>query len=116
MTRKSKQLEALKNITTLKSEMSRAKLSDHRAEIDGIEAVINEVSAARATTVPETPMQAAAADRYAHWAAKRSDALRAELAMAMARAQPVKEMAAKDEARAQVIKRIIKQRAKRPPA
>ena len=108
MNQKVKQLNALKDITELKSEMSRAKLSIHRAEIDGIYAVMREVSAARATTAAGTLMQAAAADRYAIWAAKRSDALKADLAMAMARAQPVKEMAAKDEARSQVIKRLIK--------
>jgi len=34
--------------------------------------------------------------------------------MAMARAQPVKEMAAKDEGRSQVIKQLIKDRKKRP--
>ncbi|MEN8893979.1 MAG: hypothetical protein ABF283_13935 [Planktotalea arctica] len=116
MTNKSQQLKALKDITELKSELSRAKLSVHRAEIGEIEAVINEVAAARATTAPETPVEAAAAARYAMWAAKRSDTLRAELAMAMARAQPVKEMATKDEARAQVIMRLLKDRVKQSKA
>ena len=114
MTEKSQQLKALKDITALKSEMSRAKLSAHRAEIQGIEAKIAEVAAARARDVPSTPMEAAAADHYATWASKRSATLGAELAMAMARAQPVKEMAAKDEARAQVIKQLIKNCIKRP--
>ena len=114
MTRKFQQLNALRELTELKSEMSRAKLSTHRAEIDGIAAVMRKVTAARATIVAETPTQAAADDRYAIWAAKRNEVLQADLAMAMARAQPVKEMAAKDEGRSQVIKQLIKDRKKRP--
>lgn len=110
MPSKASQLAALKDITALKSEMSMAMLSGHRAEIEGIEATIKEVAAAQVSKAPETPMEAAAAARYAGWAAKRTGTLKAELAMALARAQPVKEMAAKDEARSQVVKRLIKDR------
>lgn len=108
MTTKSQKLSMLKQITELKSEISRAKLSVHRTEIEGIESAIAEVSENLFADPPETVLEAASAAHYAGWAAQRRATLRGELAMAMARAQPVKESAAKDEARAQVVKRLIK--------
>lgn len=108
MTTKSQKLSMLREITALKSEISRAKLSGHRAEIEGIESAIADLSKGMFADAPETVLEAASAAQYAGWAAQRRVALRGDLAMAMARAQPVKEMAAKDEARAQVVKRLMK--------
>lgn len=108
MTTKAQKLAMLKEITELKSEISRAKLLGHRAEIEGIESAIVEVSNGLFSDAPETVLEAASSAQYAGWAAQRRATLRGDLAMAMARAQPVKEAAAQHEARAQVVKRLIK--------
>lgn len=112
MTSKAQKLAMLREITELKSEISRAKLAGHRTEIEGIEAKIAEIANALYVKAPKTVAEAASSAQYAGWAAQRRASLRGDLAMAMARAQPVKEAAAKDEARAQVVKRLIKRLSK----
>lgn len=108
MTSRLKKLTVIKDVTEIKSEISRARLAEHRMLIEGIEARILAVDAAQADTAPSSISEGLSIARYAAWAEQQKTTLRDEMAMAMARAQPVKEQAARDEARAQVVKRLIK--------
>lgn len=101
-------LKRIKTLTDLKADVSKARYAARKAEVQAIQDGIEDLINAKKTDPTDSLPASKAAAKFQGWAATRQAELQNDLALALARAQPFKEKAGKDEARTQVVARLHK--------
>lgn len=105
---KREKLARIKILTDLKAEVSKGRYATKKAAVQAIQGEIERLNEARKPAPDDSLMASSTTAKFQRWASMKQADLQNDLALAMARAQPFKETAAKDEARTQVVARLQK--------